>query len=84
MSRLGARWQAKAVRPATNGETISILASDGRPEIYDRQAQRWESFAAEIERETAHAVIDTTWPLSRQIERALAALKIPRLASWLD
>jgi uncharacterized protein len=84
MSRLGARWQAKVSRPTEDCETMAIFASDGRPEIYDRQAQRWEPFAPEIERETEYAVVDTTWPLPRQIERAMSVLNIPRLACWLD
>lgn len=84
MSRLRTRWQAKVLGQAADDETMAIFASDGRPEIYDRQAQRWEPFAPEIERETGYATTDTTWPLPRQIERALATLTIPRLACWLD
>jgi uncharacterized protein len=88
MSRLGARWQAKISseisEQVTDDRRATIFASDGRPEIYDRQSLRWEPFIPEVERETSHAVIDTTWPLPRQIECAFAALGIPRLTCWLD
>jgi aminoglycoside phosphotransferase family enzyme/predicted kinase len=87
ISRLDVRWQAKA-QLQDGGEDCdernAIFASDGRPEIYDRQAQRWESYDPRVEQDLEHTIIDTTLPRSQQIEHALTALSIPRLTCWLD
>lgn len=84
MSRLEARWRAKTLRQETSDERDAIFASDGRPEIYDRQSLRWEPYDGNIEPDMNYACIDTTSPLPKQIEHALTALKIPRFACWLD
>ncbi len=84
MTRLDTRWRAKTQSRGTSDKFNAILASDGRPEIYDRQALRWEPYDANREPDMDYASIDTTIAPSKQIERALAILNIPRLACWLD
>lgn len=77
LARLDARWRMKL---AGSGDNSEIFASDGRPALYQRLARRWEAFDATADTNLSHVIVDTTWTLPRQVERALDALSIPRLA----
>jgi aminoglycoside phosphotransferase family enzyme/predicted kinase len=84
LSRLASRWRMKqrqknSTAPELDERTRTSLASDGRPELYDQVAIRWEPFDASEERGIAHKTIDTSTPKAQILEQALAALNIPRL-----
>lgn len=83
LSRLESRWRAKTSGQRIGEESAPIFASDGRPELYDQQLARWEPYDPQGESTLPHIVVDTTRSMAQQIELALDALKIPRLACWL-
>lgn len=55
LARLAQRWQARLARQPG----LASAASDARPELYDAQAEAWQSFYAEEEPATEHLVIAT-------------------------
>ncbi len=81
LDRLTRRWHARL--EASQEHQIQYLsASDGRPELYQAQADAWE--APLLKKEIAHhVVIETTQPVNVSVEQILALLHIPRLACRL-
>ena len=61
----------------------ALLASDGRPDLYDAQCAAWQAFDPAQEAGVTHIVIDTAHPLSVNIEQVLETLHVPRRACWL-
>jgi aminoglycoside phosphotransferase family enzyme/predicted kinase len=82
LQRLARRWTARIAEQLQAGAEAS-LASDGRPDLYERQRARWEAFDAEQEPALTHLQVETTGALAASVEQALAALAIPRFACWL-
>ncbi|HEX9036314.1 MAG TPA: AAA family ATPase [Ktedonobacterales bacterium] len=77
LARLATRWERKL--HAEDGVDPSIFASDGRPDLYDRQAARWQVFDPERESGIEHSLIDTSTSAPQQLEQALTALGVPHL-----
>ncbi|HEY7357660.1 MAG TPA: AAA family ATPase [Ktedonobacterales bacterium] len=82
LQRLARRWAARAAAGLQAGVEAS-LASDGRPDLYERQRARWEAFDAQQEPALAHLQMETSGTLAASVEQALAVLAIPRFACWL-
>ncbi|HEU5369879.1 MAG TPA: AAA family ATPase [Ktedonobacterales bacterium] len=82
LQRLARRWTAR-VAEGLQASAEASLASDGRPDLYERQRARWEAFDAQQEPRLAHVQVDTTGTFPASVEQALAALEIPRFACWL-
>jgi aminoglycoside phosphotransferase family enzyme/predicted kinase len=82
LARLARRW---AARVAGEAEALAEAsrASDGRPELYERQRASWEAFSAAQAPGLIHLQVDTAGPLAVSVEQVLAALGIPRFACWL-
>lgn len=82
LARLARRW---AARVAGEAEALAEAsrASDGRPELYERQRANWEAFSAAQAPGLTHFQIDTAGLLAISVEQVLAALDIPRFACWL-
>jgi aminoglycoside phosphotransferase family enzyme/predicted kinase len=77
LQRLAQRWQSrmKHEEQAHPHET-AVLASDGRPDLYDAQCATWQAFDSEREPGIAHLIIDTTLPLNTNLEQVLSALHL--------
>jgi aminoglycoside phosphotransferase family enzyme/predicted kinase len=82
LERLARRWTAR-VAGGTGALAEASRASDGRPELYERQRANWEAFSAAQAPGLAHLQVDTAGPLAGSVEQVLAALDIPRFACWL-
>ncbi len=82
LQRLARRWSARVAKSQQKNPEAS-LASDGRPDLYERQRARWEAFDAQQEPALAHVQVETAGALAASVEQALAALDIPRFACWL-
>lgn len=82
LPRLAQRWSAR-VEEGTQASTEASLASDGRPDLYEHQRARWETFDAAQEPGLSHRHVETAGALAVSVEQALAALEIPRFACWL-
>jgi aminoglycoside phosphotransferase family enzyme/predicted kinase len=83
LQRLAHRWNARAGagQPLTN---MASLASDGRPDLYEKQSTMWEAFASSEEPDVQHIVLTTTQPVSHSCEQVLDVLGMPRLLCWLE
>lgn len=82
LQRLAQRWQVRVERGSLSPERSSF-ASDGRPDLYDAQCARWDTFLPDKEPNVEHIVVTTTQPLVVNVEQILDAVCIPRLACQL-
>ncbi len=82
LGRLAHRWDAR-VAGGAQAKAEASRASDGRPELYERQRAAWEAFNAAREPGLRHLQIETAGALAASVEQALNALGIPRFACWL-
>jgi aminoglycoside phosphotransferase family enzyme/predicted kinase len=82
LQRLDHRWTARVEGGQQTGMEAS-QASDGRPELYERQRRSWEVYSAAQEPGLTHLQVDTSGPPATSVERVLDALNIPRFACWL-
>jgi aminoglycoside phosphotransferase family enzyme/predicted kinase len=82
LHRLARRW-ATRITGGPQASAEASRASDGRPELYERQRANWEAFSAEQESGLTHIQVETAEALAASVEQALAALGIPRFACWL-
>ncbi len=82
LQRLARRWRQRTgedgQKPATS------QASDGRPDLYARQRDRWESFGASEEAGVQHILLSTAQTIARQVEQLLDLLDSPRLTCSLS
>lgn len=79
LQRLAQRWKSRIEREERIPSCEpSPLASDGRPDLYDAQYATWQPFDPAQETGIVHLVIDTTLPLTVNIEQVLDALHISR------
>lgn len=67
LQRLAQRWQAR-VGVSQAMQRNASLASDGRPELYDEQARRWEAFDAKQKPHIEHITISTVKRTQETIE----------------
>jgi aminoglycoside phosphotransferase family enzyme/predicted kinase len=81
LQRLERRWTTRVAGQLQTGADAS-LASDGRPDLYERQRASWEDFDASQEPGLTHVLVETTGALPASVEHLLAALGIPHLACW--
>jgi uncharacterized protein len=87
LQRLAQRWQNRVAREQPHDlaeDETALLASDGRPDLYDAQCAAWQAFDPTQEAGMTHFVIDTTLPLAVNIEQVLETLHVPRRACWLE
>ena len=80
LERLARRWQAK-----TSGllsADAPSAASDGRPDLYDAQEDRWQPYDREVESSLAYHALGTTPPVTVTVEAALDALEAPHHVRW--
>jgi predicted kinase len=82
LRRLAARWQARTTATEAD-DAHAPEASDGRPELYQRQRATWEPYDATAEPETRHLTISTEQPPTQALARLLDALRVPTRACWL-
>ncbi len=75
LQRLTRRWQA---RLAQQQHTDVSAASDGRPELYDAQADGWQPFYPEEEPASEYLAISTASEAADNLSAVLNALSIPR------
>jgi len=85
LQRLALRWKTRIEQeqcdcPASSQPETALLASDGRPELYDSQCTAWQPFDSAQEAGLAHIVVNTTLPLAINVEQVLDALRIARRA----
>ncbi|HEY1391058.1 MAG TPA: AAA family ATPase [Ktedonobacterales bacterium] len=74
LERLARRWQAK-----TSGLLAAdapSAASDGRPDLYDAQAIRWQPYDREVESPLAYHALGTMPAVTVTAEEALNALEV--------
>ncbi len=69
--RLAQRWQKRTEERSPFPQEAS-LASDGRPDLYNAQANAWNAFSPR--EEARHVVVRTTRPLSANVKQVVAAL----------
>ena len=73
LQRLAQRWQTRLTQQPTNASA----ASDGRPELYDAQADSWQPFYAEEEPATEYLPISTAAEPAANLPQILNALSMP-------
>ncbi len=86
LQRLAQRWQNRVAHEQLHdlaGDETALLASDGRPDLYNAQCTAWQDFDSTQEAGVTHIVIDTALPLAVNIEQVLEELHIPHCACWL-
>lgn len=81
LQRLAQRWQQ---RTKSTPAAAASLASDGRPDLYDMQRDRWEGFEACAEAGVQHITLSTIQTLARQTEQIFNLLDLPRLTCSLN
>jgi uncharacterized protein len=81
LQRLARRWEQR-MQGKRAPFTGSAQASDGRPELYDKQRAAWEDLDASEKAVMQHYVLATTRPLAVNIEQVLDCLQMPRLACF--
>ncbi len=74
LQRLTQRWQARLDQQPQTGASA---ASDGRPNLYDAQADAWQPFHADEEPATEYLAISTATEPSASLPQILDALSIP-------
>lgn len=75
LSRLAQRWKARLAHQPS----LSSMASDARPELYDAQVESWQPFLPEEEPTAEHLVVSGALPLSLNLTCVLDALSVPQL-----
>lgn len=72
IERLSRRWSKRS-----HGEKPyeASNASDGRPDLFDPQATRWESFEPALEPHMTHIVLSTTDPLQEMLRTLVDTLQ---------
>ena len=83
LQRLAQRWKSRIIHEQHTCQAGALLASDGRPDLYDAQCAAWQVLDPAQEAGVTHIVIDTALPLSVNIEQVLETLHVPRRACWL-
>ncbi len=81
LERLARRWQAKAIGALASDAPSA--ASDGRPDLYDAQADRWQPYDREVESSLAYHALGTTQPVTATVEHTLDALEAPHHMCWM-
>ena len=81
LQRLAQRWNMHAEIKHLPSNVASS-ASDGRPELYNAQHARWESFVSYEEPDVQHIVVTTTQPIAHSCEQVLDMLNVPRSLCW--
>jgi hypothetical protein len=81
LQRLARRW-ATRVEGGLQRSTEASQASDGRPDLYERQRAEWDAFSVKQEAGLMFLQVETARMLMVTVEQALAALKVPRFACW--
>jgi Uncharacterized protein conserved in bacteria len=74
LQRLAQRWQARIENSPAMQQNAS-LASDGRPELYDAQARRWEAFDATQEPHIEHITISAAKNTQETLETLHTIIK---------
>lgn len=75
LERLARRWESRQ----RGGNTPQVAASDGRPDLYNMQADAWEPFLPAQESGTEQRRIHTNQPIEHCLEDAFQALALPHL-----
>ncbi len=83
LQRLARRWEQR-VQGKHAFFAGSAQASDGRPELYDKQRATWEDFDASEKAVLQYYVLVTTRPLAVNVEQVLDRLQMPRLACFTN
>ena len=83
LQRLAQRWKSRIIHEQHTCQAGALLASDGRPDLYDAQCAAWQAFDPAQEPGVTHIVIDTALPLAVNIEQVLEELHIPHRVCWL-
>jgi len=74
LARIAQRWEARLAQQ----QMPSSSASDGRPDLYDAQAEFWQPFYPEEEPAVEYLAVSTEVPLSFSLTRVLDALSVPQ------
>ncbi|MDQ2885634.1 MAG: AAA family ATPase [Chloroflexota bacterium] len=82
LQRLARRWEQRVQGKRTSCAG-SAQASDGRPELYDKQRANWEELDASEKAVMQQYVLATTRPLAVNIEQVLDCLQMPRLTCFI-
>jgi predicted kinase len=83
LQRLARRWEQR-VQGKRASFTGSAQASDGRPELYDKQRANWEDLDASEKSVMQHYSLKTTLHLAVNVEQVLDCLQISRLACFMN
>lgn len=83
LHRLAQRWVGR-VEGGPHVSAKASQASDGRPELYERQRGMWEAFRVEQEAGMTHLQVETAGMVAISVEQVLEALKLPRFACWIE
>jgi uncharacterized protein len=83
LQRLARRWEQR-VQGKRASFTGIAQASDGRPELYDKQRANWEDLDASEKSVMQHYSLKTTLQLAVNVEQVLDCLQISRLACFMN
>ena len=75
LSRLGSRWARHFEGASQELPPEAVLASDGRPALYARQAAHWEAFEPTAETRVTHIPLTTTSPPAVVVQQLVTALQ---------
>jgi len=85
LQRLALRWKIRIEQeqrdcPVLSQPETALLASDGRPDLYDSQCTAWQPFDSAQEAGMTHLVVNTALPLAINVEQVLedSAIKIDK------